>query len=80
MVKKLPAMQETQFCSLGWENPLENDLTTIIFGFPLQYFCLENFLDRWSLVSYSPWSHKDWQTTERLTLSLVNIGCIFTKK
>ena len=77
MVKNVPEMQETQFCSLGWGNPLENDLTTNIFDFPLQYFCLENFMDRWSLVSYSPWNHKDLQTTETLTLSLVNIGCIF---
>jgi len=38
MVKKLPAMQETQFCSLGWENPLENDLTTSIFLLPTPVF------------------------------------------
>ena len=26
-VKKLPAMQETQAQSLGWENPLEKEMT-----------------------------------------------------
>ena len=28
MVKSLPAMQETQIWSLGWENPLEKELAT----------------------------------------------------
>ena len=28
MVKNLPAMQETQLQSLGWEDPLEEDKTT----------------------------------------------------
>ena len=27
-VKNLPAMQETQVQSLGWEDPLENELAT----------------------------------------------------
>ena len=26
MVKNLPAMQETQVCSLGWEDPLEKGM------------------------------------------------------
>ena len=37
MVKSLPAMQETRFQPLGWENPLEDGMET-----PLQYSCLEN--------------------------------------
>ena len=41
MVKNLPAMQETQVGSLGWEDPLE-----IGNGYPLQYSCLENSMDR----------------------------------
>ena len=41
MVKNLPAMQETQVGSLGWEDPLE-----IGNGYPLQYSCLENPMDR----------------------------------
>ena len=28
MVKNLPAMQETQVLSLGWEDPLEEGMTT----------------------------------------------------
>ena len=28
MVKNLPAMQETQFQSLGWEDPLEKGMAT----------------------------------------------------
>ena len=41
MVKNLPAMQETQVQSLGWEDsPGEGN------GYPLQYSCLENSMDR----------------------------------
>ena len=32
-------------------------------GNPLQYSCLENSMDR-SLAGYSPWSHKESDTTE----------------
>ena len=38
-VKNLPAMQETQVRSLGWEDPLEKGMTT-------QYSSLENPMDR----------------------------------
>jgi len=41
MVKNLPVMQETQFQSLGWEDSLGEEN-----GYPLQYSCLENPLDR----------------------------------
>ena len=34
-------------------------------GNPLQYFCLENPMDKRSLVGYSPWGHKESGTTER---------------
>ena len=41
IVKNLPAMQETWMWSLGWEDsPGEGN------GSPLQYSCLENFMDR----------------------------------
>ena len=33
-------------------------------GNPFQYSCLENSMD------YSPWGHKELDTTERLSLSL----------
>ena len=41
MVKNLPTMQETQVRSLGWEDPLEKGM-----AYPLQYYCLENPMDR----------------------------------
>ena len=37
-------------------------------GYPLQYFCLENSVER-SLVGYSPWGCKELDTTERLSVS-----------
>ena len=40
MVKNLPVMQQTQLQSLGREDPLESN------GYPLQYACLENSIDR----------------------------------
>ena len=45
-VKNLPAVQETWVQSLGQEDQEGN-------GYPLQYFCLENFIDRgawWATV------------------------------
>ena len=40
-------------------------------GNPLQYSCLENFMDRErSQAGYSPWGCKESDTTEQLTLSL----------
>ena len=42
MVKNLPAVQETQVRSLGWGDPLEKEGN----GYPLQYSCLKNLMDR----------------------------------
>ena len=36
-------------------------------GNPLQYSCLENPHGQRSLVSYSPWGHKESDMTERLS-------------
>ena len=33
-------------------------------GNPLQYSCLQNPHGQRSLVGYSPWGHKEWDTTE----------------
>ena len=41
MVKNLPAMQETWVQSLGQEDPPGKEN-----GYPLQYSCLENPMDR----------------------------------
>ena len=49
MVKNLPAMQETQIQSVGWEDsPGEGN------GYPLQYSSLENPMDRgaWQATVY----------------------------
>ena len=53
-------MQETWVRSLGWEDTLEKGK-----GYPLKYSGLENTMD------YSPWSHKELDTTEPLSLSRV---------
>ena len=37
-------------------------------GNPLQYSCLENLYGQRSLAGYSPWGHKELNTTELLTL------------
>ena len=42
-------------------------------GNPLQYYCLEESHGQRSLVSCSPWDHKELGTTERLTLKLRDI-------
>ena len=42
MVKSLPAVWETWVQSLGWEDPLEKGMA----GYPLQYSCQENSMDR----------------------------------
>ena len=41
MVKNLPAMQETQVPSLGWEDPLQKEMAT-----HSSMFCSENPMDR----------------------------------
>ena len=39
---------------------------------PLQYSCLENPMER-SLAGYSPWGHKELDTTEWLTQLIYNV-------
>ena len=42
-------------------------------GYPLQYSCLQNPMGR-DLVGYSSWGHKESDTTERLTHTLLPDG------
>ena len=42
-------------------------------GYPLQYSCLENSMGREPGRLHSPWSHKESDMTERLTLSLLHL-------
>ena len=67
MVKSVPAMQETQVRSLGWEDPLKNEtLSTALFLHGESHGLR-------SLVDYSPWGLKEWDMTEWLTLSLFKV-------
>ena len=60
-VKRLPTMQVDpgSIPGLGKSSGEGN-------GSPLQYSCLENPTDEWSLVDYSLWDHKESDTTEWL--------------
>ena len=59
-VKHLPAMQEIQLQSLGWEDPLEKEMAahSSILAWKIPY--------QFPLVSYSPWGRKESDTTEQL--------------
>ena len=60
LVKNRPAVQETRVRSLGWEDPWKRKWQ------PTPVSLLGKFLGRRSLVCYSPWSCKEWDTTKRL--------------
>ena len=57
-VKNLPAMQETQVRSLGWEGPLEVGMATH------SSILAREFHGQRKLVGYSPWGCKESDTTE----------------
>ena len=62
MVKNLPAMQETWVQPLGWEDPMKKGMATrsSIFAWRIPWTGEPGGLG-------SPWGHKEWDTTERLT-------------
>ena len=65
MVKSLPAMQETQVQSLGWEDPLEKEVAT--------YSSILEWRILWTEEPgrlYSSRGHRESDTTEQLTPSL----------
>ena len=65
-VKNLPAMQETHVRFLGGEDALEKGMAT--------YTSIRAWRIPWTGKTgglYSPWGHKELDTTERLTLSLL---------
>ena len=64
MVKNLPVMPETPVWSQSQKDPLEKGN-----GYPLQYSCLENSMDR-GAWGHSPWGRKESDMTDWLTLSL----------
>ena len=55
-VKHLPAMQETQVRSLGWGDPLEKEMASILLPGKSH--------GQRSLAGYSPQGHKESDTTE----------------
>ena len=65
MVKNLPAMRKTWVRSLGQEDPMEKGMAThfsiLAWGIPWQRI----------LVGYSPWGHKESDTTEQFPHSLL---------
>ena len=60
MVKNLPAILETQVQSLGWEDPLEEEMATHSSILP------EESHEQRSLKGYSPWVRKESNMTEQL--------------
>ena len=61
-VKRLPAMQETQVPSPGWEDPLEKEME------PTPVFWSGKFHGQRSLEGYSPGGRKESDMTEQLHL------------
>ena len=61
VLKHLPAMQGTQIQSLGREDPLEKEWQ------PTPVFLPGEFHGQRSLAGYSPWSHRELDTTEQIT-------------
>ena len=61
-VKRLPTTQETGVQSLGWEDLLEKEME------PTPVFLPGKSYGRRSLIGYSPWGHKESDTTEQLHL------------
>jgi len=61
MVKNLQAMWETRIRPLGWEDPMEESMATLSSILPGET-CGQK-----SLEGYSPWGHKELNTTERLS-------------
>ena len=55
MVKNPPAMQEMRVRSLGWEDPLEESMTT--------YSSILTWRIPWTDSGYGPWGRKESDTT-----------------
>ena len=70
-IKNLPVMQETRVQSLYQEDPLEKGMATPLF-LPVftPVFLPGEFHGQRGLMGYSPWGHKERDTTEQITLSL----------
>ena len=67
LVKNLPAMWRTWVVSLGGKDPLEKEMAT------KPIFWSGEFHEQRSLVGYSPWGHKEYDTIEQLIRSICRI-------
>ena len=65
-VKRLPTMRETRAQSLGWEDLLEKGIPVFLPG---------KFHGQRSLVVYSPWGHKELDTTELSSVQF-KLSCV----
>ena len=72
MVQNLPAKQ-IQILSLGWEDPWSRKWQ------PTPVFLSREFHGQRSLDGYSPWHHKELDTTERLTHIHTHTHTMFTE-
>ena len=64
IVKILSAMQVTCILSLHWEDPLKKGMATS------PEFLPGRFRGQRSPACYSPWGHKEQDTTELLSISI----------
>ena len=69
MVKNLPTMWETQVQSLGWEDPLEKGMSSVVSSILARRIPRKER----SLAGYSPWGRKQLDMPERPTLSPFHI-------
>ena len=73
-VKNLPALWESWVWSLGWEDPLEEGMSTHS-SILAEYWILAEFLENphglRRLVGSSAWGHKESHTTEWLSISII---------
>ena len=69
LIKNLPAMQDTQVRSLGWEDPLEKEMATHSVLFIVEFHRQKSQAD------YRLWDHKEliWETGRLLLLSHENL-------
>ena len=71
MVKNLPIIRETWVWSLGQEDPLEKGMATplfLLFPYTLTpVFLSGEFHGQRRLAGYSPWGHKELDSTKRPT-------------
>ena len=76
MVKHLPTMRETGVRSLGREDPLEKEMA------PHSSILAWKSHGLRFLAGYSPWGHKELDTTERLhfqnkKINSLYLSCLF---